>query len=62
MSVGRVPASETAILMNFEPLTVLAGSALLFDERLEGLQIVGAILVLTAIVIVQLPTRRQRLT
>ncbi len=60
MSVGRVPASETAILMNFEPLTVLVGSALLFDERLAGFQIVGAVLVLSAIVIVQLPARPPR--
>jgi drug/metabolite transporter (DMT)-like permease len=60
MIIGRVPASEAAILMNIEPLTVVAGSALLFGEDLAGIQYLGALLVLAAILLVQLPARAPR--
>ncbi len=60
MAVGRVPPSQSAILMNVEPLTVVLGSAIIFHENLAPLQILGALLVLAAIVIVQVPPRRRR--
>ncbi len=55
--VRRIGPSRATILGTFEPPVTIALSALVFGERLGALQFVGAGLVLSAILILQLRRR-----
>jgi len=53
----RIPASRASIVSTFEPVVVAIGSWLFLAESLAGSQIVGILLVCTAIVLVELTTQ-----
>ena len=53
--VGPTVASLLSII---EPVVTVVGAAVVFDEDLTGVQMVGGVLVLAAVAIVQWPTRR----
>jgi drug/metabolite transporter (DMT)-like permease len=55
----KLTSTETALLSTLEPVTAVVASALLLNERLTAMQIVGAALILGAVLFVSLP-RRQR--
>jgi drug/metabolite transporter (DMT)-like permease len=56
----RVGPSEAAILSTFEPPVTVALSFLALGERLTPAQLVGGALVLSAVVLLQLPGLRSR--
>jgi drug/metabolite transporter (DMT)-like permease len=60
--LSRVGPSNASILSTFEPIVTVTLAALVFAERLTGPQLVGAALVLSAVVLLQLrsvvPARR----
>lgn len=53
--LARVGPSVAAILSILEPVTTVALAALLFGESLTATQLVGGVLVLSAIVVIQVP-------
>lgn len=59
--IGRIGSSKVAIYGNLLPVHVLILSAILFGELLIPLQIVGTIIILAAVVLVQLPSRRSKM-
>ena len=58
--LNRVPATAAGIVGLLEPLTATALGLLVFGERLRPLGIVGALLLLTALVLLATATRRSR--
>ena len=55
----RVGPSEAAILSTFEPVVTVVLAFLVLGERLTGAQLAGAVLVLGAVIVLQLPARRR---
>ena len=55
--VHRIGPSKATILGTIEPPVTIALSALVFGERLGGVQLLGAVLVVSAVVILQLRRR-----
>jgi len=53
----RVGPSAAAILSTLEPVVTVGLAALAFGESLAGVQLLGAGLVLAAVVVMQLPER-----
>jgi len=56
----RVGPSAAAILSTLEPVVTVGLAAAIFGESLAGLQLAGAGLVLSAVVVMQLPERARR--
>jgi drug/metabolite transporter (DMT)-like permease len=56
--LARVGPSAAAILSVFEPVVTVALAAAAFGESLAPVQLVGAVLVLSAVVVMQWPARR----
>jgi len=55
----RVGPSEAAILSTFEPVVTVVLAFLVLGERLNAAQLAGAVLVLGAVIVLQLPARRR---
>jgi drug/metabolite transporter (DMT)-like permease len=55
--LARVGPSVAAILSILEPVTTVSLAALVFGESLSSNQLVGALLVLSSVVVIQLPKR-----
>lgn len=55
--ITRVGPTVTALLGTLEPVTTVTGAAVVFHEQLTGLQALGGVAVLAAVVVVQWPTR-----
>ena len=55
----RVGPSEAAILSTFEPVVTVVLAFLVLGERLTPAQLAGAVLVLGAVIVLQLPPRRR---
>ncbi|MCP5373033.1 MAG: DMT family transporter [Hyphomicrobiales bacterium] len=51
--------ARAALVLNLEPLVSIAAAALLLDERLSPQQMVGAAVVLSALLLAALPARRR---
>jgi drug/metabolite transporter (DMT)-like permease len=56
----RVGPSAAAILSTLEPVVTVGLAAAAFGESLAGVQLLGAALVLSAVVVMQAPARRRR--
>src|SRR5918995_1866276 len=56
----RVGPSAAAILSTLEPVVTVGLAAAAFGESLAGVQLLGAALVLAAVVVMQLPARERR--
>lgn len=52
--MGKLPAQTTAVLGYIEPLSALVFSALFLKERMSGAQLVGAILILSGVILAEL--------
>ena len=57
-SMNRLPAKAVALMGYFDPVSALIFSALFLDERLSGLQLAGAVLVLAGALVGQFRPRR----
>ena len=55
--LARVGPSAAAILSVFEPVVTVALAAAVFGESLAAVQLAGAVLVLSAVVLMQWPER-----
>ena len=53
-AMGKLPAQTTAVLGYIEPLSALVFSALFLKERMSGAQLVGAILILSGVILAEL--------
>jgi drug/metabolite transporter (DMT)-like permease len=58
----RLRAEETGILATFEPVVAVASAALFLGEGLRPIQLVGALLVVTATLLASLHSRRDAAT
>jgi len=56
--ITRVGASTGGILSSIEPLVAAGAVALVYGERMTPVQILGGLVILTGVVVVQLPTPR----
>lgn len=56
--ITRVGASTGGILSSIEPLVAAGAVALVYGETMTPVQIVGGLVILTGVVVVQLPARR----
>lgn len=57
-SMNRLPAKAVALMGYFDPVSALIFSAVFLDERLSGLQLAGAVLVLAGALVGQFRPRR----
>lgn len=57
-SMNRLPAKAVALMGYFDPVSALIFSAVFLDERLSGVQLVGAVLVLAGALVGQFRPRR----
>lgn len=57
-SMNRLPAKAVALMGYFDPVSALIFSAVFLDERLSGVQLAGAILVLAGALVGQFRPRR----
>lgn len=57
--ITQVGASTGGIISSFEPLVAAGSVALVFGESLSVVQVAGGLVVLTGVVVVQLPARRR---
>lgn len=57
-SMNRLPAKAVALMGYFDPVSALIFSAVFLDERLSGLQLAGAVLVLAGALVGQFGPRR----
>lgn len=57
-SMNRLPAKAVALMGYFDPLSALIFSAVFLDERLSGVQLAGAVLVLAGALVGQFRPRR----
>ena len=51
VSLGRLPAARTSVLLTLQPLLAVLFAALLIDERPSPLQLVGAAFILTGLLV-----------
>jgi drug/metabolite transporter (DMT)-like permease len=58
-TLPRLPAVETATIILIQPALTMVWGALIFDERPSGLQIVGALVVLSGVTFVALVRSRE---
>lgn len=56
-ALGRIPASQVSILATFEPVAAAMFGVLLFHERLDGWILLGIGCELTALILLELPTK-----
>jgi drug/metabolite transporter (DMT)-like permease len=61
VSLGRLPTALTSVLLTLQPLLAVLFAALLVDERPSPLQLVGAALILSGLLIASVGRRRQPL-
>jgi drug/metabolite transporter (DMT)-like permease len=54
MSMNYLPASVTNLLATLEPAMTAAEAYIFLDERMTFIQIVGSLIILSAVLIVQL--------
>lgn len=57
-SMNRLPAKAVALMGYFDPVSALIFSAVFLDERLSGVQLAGAVLVLAGALVGQFRPRR----
>lgn len=57
-SMNRLPAKAVALIGYFDPVSALIFSAVFLDERLSGVQLAGAVLVLAGALVGQFRPRR----
>ncbi len=57
-SMNRLPAKAVALMGYFDPVSALIYSAVFLDERLSGVQLAGAVLVLAGALVGQFRPRR----
>lgn len=57
-SMNRLPAKAVALMGYFDPVSALIFSAVFLDERLSGLQLAGAVLMLAGALVGQFRPRR----
>jgi drug/metabolite transporter (DMT)-like permease len=60
ISLPRLPAAQTSLMLTIQPVGSVALAALIFSESPSGLQLVGVALVLGALVVATRPARRRR--
>lgn len=60
ISLARLPAALTALLLTVQPLGSVLLAALIFSESPSGIQVVGIALVLVALLVATAPRRRAR--
>ena len=60
VSLGRLPTALTSVLLTLQPLLAVFFAALLIDERPSPLQLVGAAMILSGLVIASAGVRRTR--
>ncbi len=56
-----IPVSVASIMANLEPVAAAAMGAILFGERMEGLQLLGAFLIIGGILVLQLGGSRGKI-
>jgi drug/metabolite transporter (DMT)-like permease len=59
-AIRRLGPSSASVLSTFEPVVAAATALVAFGERLGPAQVLGALLVLSAVVILEVPLRRRR--
>ena len=57
VSLGRLPAARTSVLLTFQPLLAVLFAALLIGERPSPLQLVGAAAILAGLLIASVGRR-----
>jgi drug/metabolite transporter (DMT)-like permease len=60
VSLPRLPAAQTSLMLTIQPVGSVALAAVIFGESPSGLQLVGVALVLGALVVATRPARRRR--
>jgi drug/metabolite transporter (DMT)-like permease len=60
VSLGRLPTARTSVLLTLQPLLAVLFAALLIDERPSPLQLVGAAMILSGLLIASASRRRAR--
>ena len=60
VSLGRLPTARTSVLLTLQPLLAVIFAALIVDERPSPLQLVGAAMILSGLLIASAGTRRTR--
>ena len=58
VSLGRLPTARTSVLLTLQPLLAVIFAALIVDERPSPLQLVGAAMILSGLLIASVGTRR----
>jgi len=58
VSLGRLPAARTSVLLTLQPLLAVLFAALLIDERPSPLQLVGAAFILTGLLVASVGRRQ----
>jgi drug/metabolite transporter (DMT)-like permease len=58
VSLGRLPAARTSVLLTLQPLLAVLFAALLIDERPSPLQLVGAAFILTGLIVASVGRRQ----
>ena len=61
-SLPRLPAAITSLILAVQPVGTVALAALILGESPSGLQLVGVVVVLAAVVIAARPAARPRLS
>lgn len=62
IGIQMIGASRTAIISNAEPLLTILLAMLLLGERIQGIQWVGTFLIITGVIILEMPAARKTTT